>query len=395
MKTLSGFYDVCVVGGGFAGFGAAVKSSKLGMRTLLVEKSFTWGGTAYSARHQSVCGLYPNSERCPEETLNEGISRDLEDGMLKSESARMQKVGNVYVLEYEPEAMQHYFKAQTQSQRNLEVVFGSRVMAVHLRNRVIEEISIEHRQDTHDIKCHAVIDASGKGDVLYLSGASYDVAPAEERQLAAYAINIRCVQKSLKSNRLQIFYCLAKARETGVLANHLRFASWIFNKNGKEGVMRISVLPRDTKYCLKEIQSQALLIYEILKEKIAEFKNSKIIHHSPSVLEREGLRMLGLYVLSKEDVLSGKKFADGVVKGAWPIEFWDQSKGPRYHYLPRNQYFEIPARCLVSKDFANLFAAGRCISVSSKALASTRVTGTCLALGEASAKIAFSYLRAR
>jgi len=392
MKAFSEVYDVCVVGGGFAGFGAALKSAKLGMETILVEKCSTWGGVSYSSIHQSICGLYPYSARCPEETLNDGISRDLEEGMKKNGCAQMQKVGNVYVLGFEPEALQSYFKEQVQFQKNLKVVFNAKVIKVHPNNQVIEKLSIEYLQNIHTIRCHTVIDASGKGEVLYLSGASYDVDPATKRQLAAYVIKIKGVQKTLRLNQLKVFYYLAKAVKSGVLDNHLRFGSWITNNKSDEGVLRISVIPRDTKYCLEEIQSQAQLIHNLLKKEIEEFKNSKIVYFAPSVSEREGMRMIGLYVLSEEDVLSGRKFDDGVVKGAWPIEFWHQSQGPRYRYLPRDQYYEIPMRCLVSKDFSNLFAAGRCISVSSRALASTRVTGTCLALGEASAKIAFSYL---
>ena len=392
MKALSEVYDVCVVGGGFAGFGAALKSAKLGMETILVEKYSTWGGVSCSMIHLSICGLYPYSETYPEETLNNGISRDLEEGMKKGGYAQMQRVGNVYVLEFEPEALQCYFKEQVQLQKNLKVVFNAEVIKVHSSNQVIEKLNIEHLQNTHTIRCHTVIDASGKGEVLYLCGASYDVAPATKRQLAAYVIKIKGVQNTLKLNQLKVFYYLAKAVKSGVLDNHLRFGSWVFNNKSDEGVLQISVIPRDTKYCLDEIQSQAQLIHNLLKKEIEEFKNSEIVYFAPSVSEREGIRMIGQYVLSEEDVLSGRKFDDGVVRGAWPIEFWHQSQGPRYRYLPRDQYYEIPKRCLISKDFLNLFAAGRCISVSSMALASTRVTGTCLALGEASAKIAFSYL---
>ena len=91
--------------------------------------------------------------------------------------------------------------------------------------------------------------------------------------------------------------------------------------------------------------------------------------------------MTGRYRLTEKDVLEGRKFEDGHVKSAWPIEFWDQRKGPQYHYIPDGDYYEIPTRSLRSRDITNLFAAGRCISTYSKALASVRVTGTCLALG--------------
>ena len=205
MKAFSEVYDVCVVGGGFAGFGAALKSAKLGMETLLVETCSTWGGVSYSSIHQYICGLYPYSEKYPEETLNDGISRELEEAMKRRGCAQIQKLGNVYVLEFEFEALQRYFKEQVQFQKKLKVVFNAKVVKIHSRNQVIEELSIDHLQKIHTIKCHTVIDASGKGEVLYLSGASYDVAPATKRQLAAYAIKIKGVQKTLRIKSVKSF----------------------------------------------------------------------------------------------------------------------------------------------------------------------------------------------
>jgi flavin-dependent dehydrogenase len=88
MKAFSEVYDVCVVGGGFAGFSAALKSAKLGMETILIEECSTWGGVSCSLMHQFICGLYPYSETCPDETLNNGISRDLEEEMKKAATRR-------------------------------------------------------------------------------------------------------------------------------------------------------------------------------------------------------------------------------------------------------------------------------------------------------------------
>ena len=93
-------------------------------------------------------------------------------------------------------------------------------------------------------------------------------------------------------------------------------------------------------------------------------------------------------MLTKEDVLSARKFPDGVVKNAWPIELWDRTKGTIYKYVPRGEYYEIPFRCLMVSGITNLLTAGRCISVTHEALGSTRVMGTCMALGEQAGKAA-------
>jgi hypothetical protein len=106
------------------------------------------------------------------------------------------------------------------------------------------------------------------------------------------------------------------------------------------------------------------------------------------ILQREGRRILGEYVLTEQDVLAGRKFPDAVARNSWPMELWDAARGTRYRYPPDNDYYEIPFRCLQVRNFSNLLTAGRCISVSHEALGSTRVMGACLALGDAAGQAA-------
>ena len=112
------------------------------------------------------------------------------------------------------------------------------------------------------------------------------------------------------------------------------------------------------------------------------WRNSSIAEMSPHVVDREGPRLCGEYTLTDDDVLNARRFPDGTVRNAWPIEFWDQEKGPSYRYLSPGEYHEIPLRCLKAQDISNCWCAGRCISATREALASTRVIGTCIALGE-------------
>jgi hypothetical protein len=111
------------------------------------------------------------------------------------------------------------------------------------------------------------------------------------------------------------------------------------------------------------------------------------------VLDREGRRITGDYMLTEQDVLAARKFPDAIVKNAWPVELWDRTKGALYSYVPRGDYYEIPFRCITVKGILNLLTAGRCISVSPSALGSTRVMGTGMALGEQAGLAAAYYVK--
>jgi len=386
-------YDGCVVGAGFAGIAAAVQSARLGLKTVLIEKSAALGGVAHTGMHQQLCGLYLNADISLKETLNAGLSREVAESLLAKKGSRVLNIGKVAVLQYDPQQLNNVFCDLVTDETNLEILFESRVEAVQVENQTIKQISIRTKEEKKTIHARAVIDGSA-GEIVRLSGASYELAPAGERQLAAYAVEIEDTMGDPHMMNLKVAYHLTKAAESGEIGRNLRYSIWMSGRNKHKGVLRISVLPSDEGYDVEAIKNRAIRVHEMLQKKICEFKVSRIAGMATGVSEREGIRMTGRYRLTENDVLEGRKFVDGHVKSAWPIEFWDQRKGPQYHYIPDGDYYEIPTRSLRSRDITNLFAAGRCISTDSKALASARVSGTCLALGEESARAVCSYLAA-
>ena len=104
--------------------------------------------------------------------------------------------------------------------------------------------------------------------------------------------------------------------------------------------------------------------------------------------KRETRRFLGPHVLSQQDVQSGRVFADQVAYGGWWLDLHPPSGVDAIDEEPCVQHhfphlYTIPLRCLHSRNVANLFFAGRNISATHVAFASTRVMGTCALMGQA------------
>jgi len=101
---------------------------------------------------------------------------------------------------------------------------------------------------------------------------------------------------------------------------------------------------------------------------------------------REGMRLMGDYVLTEKDQLEGRQFPDAIGYGGYPITTHDsggtfQSHGD--YYRPEPKPYGIPYRSLYSANVPNLFMCGRCCSMSHRALGSMRVQSTCSVTGQA------------
>jgi hypothetical protein len=131
--------------------------------------------------------------------------------------------------------------------------------------------------------------------------------------------------------------------------------------------------------------------WDALKNTDQVFPNHKLNWIAYVAGKRESRRLLGDIVLTKDDLLSGKRYEDGCVPTGWKIDVHI----PDERYLPGfegdafiskalftdyPQPFWIPYRCLYSRNIDNLFMAGRDISVTHEALGATRVmrTGGCM-----------------
>ena len=88
--------------------------------------------------------------------------------------------------------------------------------------------------------------------------------------------------------------------------------------------------------------------------------------------------------LTWEDVVHGRRVDDSIALGAWGVEWHDRKTfESTFVYPPDKGTYEIPLRCLMSRDTTNLFAAGRLADADQKAGASLRVMGTAFATGQA------------
>ena len=375
--------DVLVVGGGITGIAASIKAAREGASTVLIEKNNFPGGAAITGLHRFICGLYANAEDMPNNILNEGIASEI-CFMLKKlapEKTPM-RMGKVYVLPFATRNLISVLRSLSEKEEKLKIYYNTSSFSVKKEINAIASVTVQNLNNKFDIIPQTVVDCSGDGVIIQKSGARYRVTSPDKQQLSGYTFRVKGLKDVDDIPAVKVPYYLAKAVEQKKMPFYLKYTTFVSGDDEDEGYCKLNIPPALTTKRGKQAEKDALLVHNYLSQVLPVFKKSYIVEMSPEVVDREGPRLYGEYTLTADDIISARKFSDGIVKNAWPIELWDQQKGVTYKYLEPGENYEIPLRCLVTKDIKNLFCAGRCISVTHEALGSTRVMGTCIALGE-------------
>ena len=128
-------------------------------------------------------------------------------------------------------------------------------------------------------------------------------------------------------------------------------------------------------------------IVRYLKAYIPGFENAYMDRVAPFMGIRETRRIVGEYTLNEQEVLNCARFDDVIAVAGYPVDLHHPVGGDCTLYWCPDSY-DIPYRCLIPKKIDGLIVAGRNVSMSHLALASARVMGPAMALGEAAGKAA-------
>ncbi|MBF0593870.1 MAG: FAD-dependent oxidoreductase [Candidatus Omnitrophica bacterium] len=375
----SGAADIVIAGAGLSGVCAAVTAARRGARVMLIERDAAPGGTAAGLRQRFLCGLFGNASDMPRACLNPGLSDEIMARM--SPNTRPQRMGQVWLLPYEPVQMVKLLATLLKAEKNIIVKYSSTITSCRLQDDRISVVRYICRGRSHNVEGSAFIDA-GAG-ILLEQSAEAQPAGRLSLPLAGFALDLGGVDWD-EMLPVRVPYVLYGAVQRGELPVYARWTAASFDAVSKSVQLKVS-LPAGK--ALSAARQMSRVIVKILRQELPAFRSAALVWQATRVFARDGVRLRGKYILKDKDVITGKSFNDGVIKGAWPVEFWDPRQGPTYRYC-RKDHYELPLRSLVSRNVSNLLAAGRSVSAEPGALASLRVGGLCLATGEAAGRAA-------
>jgi ribulose 1,5-bisphosphate synthetase/thiazole synthase len=407
--------DVLVVGGGPSGIIAAQAAADDGLKVALIEsRSFLGGNMTIGLPVLGFLGQKGNQ-------IIYGLPQKFIDRLKAQDAASEHRPCPLHmgITLVEPEAVKSVAFDMLQ-ESNVEVMLYTFFAGVIMDKDHLKGIIIESKAGREAILAKVVIDCTGDADVAFRADVpcekgnesggmqpptlmfSLGDVDTEKLRLSiaeepgTYLTDF-IPAEYFGQNRQYILVgmrnIIQKAREEGlslptertiVITGLKKGEAWInmTRVNGIDGTDPAS-LTNGELIARQQIND----IFRYLVNYAPGFENARMLRTAPFLGIRETRRIVGKYIMNREDVLSCARFDDAIAVASYPLDI--------HHPVGRGctlewsgDCYDIPYRSLVPLNVENLLVAGRCISTTHEAMSAIRVMAPCMAMGEAAGRAA-------
>ena len=385
--------DFCVIGGGMAGFCAALAAARHGARVALMQDRPVLGGNASSEIRMHICGADRHG----------GLPHLRETGIL--EEIRLQGL------------LENPQRSHSMQDLHLHALLAQCPNVTLLLNCACHDAAMDGgrlvsvtgwqttTQTRHVVRAGIFADCSGDSVLIPLTGAPHlsgregkarfgeSLAPD---QPDGQAMGMTCLFMARRHDRPMPFVRPSWAHEYRSCDDlpygekgHRWFQSgywWI--ELGGDDPEQI----RNTERTRDELLKVVLGVWDHIKNHCPSVEASRHALDWIGFLpgKRSSRRYLGAHILTQNDIEREGRFDDLVAYGGWSMDVHDvkgfravkeQRAATIFH--PSPSPYGIPYRSFYSEAVSNLMFAGRNHSASFLAHSSTRVMGTCAVMGQA------------
>lgn len=391
--------DIVVAGGGAAGLPAALAAARQGARVVLVQDRHVLGGNSSSEVRMHIVGADRHGK----------VPHARESGIV--EELRLEEAA--WNPQRSPHMWDQLLYDRVVSEPNITLLLNTSLDGVVMDDRRITAVTASRpsQEERFTIEAQLFLDCTGDGRLGVEAGADYrmgrearsefdeDLAWVDEADSKTLGSSIMFTAR--KHDRPMPFKAPGWARQIRDCeelphrphgAPNLEYGYWWLEWGGQLNTIK------DNDVIRHELTSVVLGVWDHIKNsgKHPESETWALDWVATIPGKRESRRFMGDYLLHQHDLQAGRIFDDEVAYGGWAIDEHPpegiDSPGRPFIPVPVPLY-SIPLRCLYSRNVDNLFMAGRNISATHVAFASTRVMATCAVMGQAAGTAAVQCLR--
>jgi len=388
--------DVIVCGAGPAGVSAAISAARAGAKVRL----FEWRGCLGGVWTAGLLGYLLDFDK-------PGFARELtrrldERGARRGTSAKS--------ICYEPEGMKLLLEEMC-VEAGVKFQFHTRAAAAYKEGRRLSTLITESKSGRQAWRAPVFIDTTGDGDLGAMAGCGWEIGEAKDCPCQPMSLNALVVVKdvnalsdcihgsdpSAKDWQAKASF-LKEIKRAGFFPSYSKPTLWQIRDNLLLVMMNheYGIKPFDADQVTQAtVHARAELnkIVNALRKLGGAWEGIQIAATAEQIGVRDGRRIRGRFVVSKDDVVSGARYDDAVVRPTFAVDIHALSEeanktGGYSNAGIKVKPYDIPLRALIASDVDGLMMAGRCISGDFIAHASYRVTGNAVAMGEAAGVVA-------
>jgi ribulose 1,5-bisphosphate synthetase/thiazole synthase len=387
--------DVLVAGGGLSGVCCALSAARNGARVILCQDRPVLGGNASSEIRMHVVGA--NSMRpCADLELEARETGIVEEIRLENAVRNAQR---------SPSMFDQILYEKCVAEPNLRVMLNTTVAGVAKSGRRLTAVQAWRlsTEEKFTITASVFVDCTGDSGLAAAAGAAHLEGREAKAQFGESLAQDTADHKRLgstilfmarKHDRPMPFTPPPWARKfteeqlklrphaTGDVDYGLEYGFWWLEWGGQFDTIR------ENPKVHHELLAIVMGIWDHVKNGGDHCADNWALDWFGAVPgKRESRRLLGRHVLTERDVMESTAQPDAIAYGGWPIDLHPPEGVDRPDEEPCAQHpvpwlYDIPLRCCVARDFDNLMFAGRNLSATHVAFASTRVMATCGVVGE-------------
>jgi hypothetical protein len=385
--------DIVVIGGGTAGFGAALAAARRGKTVSLIESTAKVGGV------MAFCPGMPWGGGYPVGLSIGGIFADLTDRMTQmsppTASVRhstLENFGAEVIYDHEAANFVMFDMLEDAGVRvHLNTISG----APSLDGKRLVAIEAYDRRGPFQMKAQQFLDCSGDGEMSAKAGVPFTVGNGSGDMMG---VTLSFTMIGADWNRVfaeddPYFERYAK---DGIAAGKLHpdLSKLYLMRGFHQGAVFCNTVhirgvdgtdPSAVTRATQEGRRRCRQVAQFLTEFVPGFEKARMIDLGPTVGVRETRRLEALYRITGADIARATKFEDGIVACDNPVDDVMRGQGEMTHdaAVEKGAYYTIPLRSLIPRTIENLAFAGRLICADPVAFASVRGMPQCMAMGQA------------
>jgi hypothetical protein len=383
--------EVVVCGGGPAGIAAALAAARVGCKTALIEKAIFAGGMTTGGLQPCIVHMTSDGKNI----VAAGICKEVVDTTVK----RMSFKPNYCWQNVDPEILKKVYDEML-TEAGVKVYFGLTLAEVIMENDTLQAVVVATPQGLEAVKGKYFIDATGDGHISAWSGAPFEVGGSNGEvmspTLCTMFTGFSGVEQLGARGRTEWAEAM-KAGTAPLEENHL-VGFFRHDKNAGSGNLghiygANTLNPDDITRCGIEGRQQARKFIQFFNEHVPGFADARLSGTGSLIGARESRRIMGEYVMTKDDYFARQHFADDIGTLAYPVDIHASTPDPDAQSrveqeLQETRYktgesYGIPYRALLPQKTTNLLVAGRCISTDRTMQSSIRIVPGCFVTGQA------------